>query len=121
MRKVLCYAPEMLHIAVMSKGRKKNMRKYEIMYILKPELGEEGTKAQIAKLNDILTKNGATVAKITEWGLKDIAYEMKGFKKGYYVILEVEAESEGKALKEFQRLGSLDANVIRFLITKANA
>lgn len=97
------------------------MRKYEIMYILKPELGEEATKAQISKMSDIITKNGGSVTKVTEWGLKDIAYEMKGFKKGYYVILEVEADPESKALKEFQRLGLLDANVIRFLITKANA
>lgn len=112
----------MLYIAVMSKGRKKNMRKYEIMYVLKPELGEEATKAEIAKLADILTNNGAVVNKTTEWGLKDFAYEMKGFKKGYYVILEIEADPDkSKALKEFQRLAGLNANVIRYLITKANA
>lgn len=57
------------------------MRKYEIMYVLKPELGEEATKAEIAKLADILTNNGAVVNKTTEWGLKDFAYEMEGFKK----------------------------------------
>lgn len=98
------------------------MRKYEIMYILKPDLDEAGVKAENAKLADILVKNGANVTKTTEWGLKDIAYEMNGYKKGYYVILEVEADPEkSKALKEFERLGHLNANVVRFLITKANA
>lgn len=98
------------------------MRKYEIMYILKPDLDEAARKAQIAKMAGILTKNGAVVAKSSEWDLKDIAYEMKGYKKGYYVVLEVQADPEkSKALKEFQRLNGLDANVVRFLITKAEA
>lgn len=98
------------------------MRKYEIMYILKPDLDEASLKVEIAKISDVLTKNGGVVTKTTEWGLKDIAYEMKGYKKGYYVILEVEADPEkSKALKEFQRLENLNANVVRFLVTKANA
>ena len=67
-------------------------------------------------------KSARTTVSILKGGLKDFAYEMEGFKKGYYVILEIEADPDkSKALKEFQRLASLNANVIRYLITKANA
>lgn len=94
------------------------MRKYEIMYILKPELDQNGIKAANEKLAKILTDNGGKVTKTDEWGLKDLAYEINKAKKGYYVVLEIEAEN--KALDEFKRVCSLDADVLRFLITKAH-
>lgn len=93
------------------------MKKYEIMYILRPELDQDATKAEIAKLAKTLTDNGATISKTDEWGLKDLAYEIKKVKKGYYVVVELEAAD--KALAEFKRVSNLDANVIRFLVTKA--
>ncbi len=94
------------------------MKKYEIMYILRPELDQDATKGEIAKLAKIITDNGGKIEKTDEWGLKDLAYEIEKVKKGYYVVLE--AETENKALAEFQRIANLDANVIRFLVTKAH-
>ena len=43
------------------------MKKYEIMYILMPDLGEEATKAEIDVLNKILTDNGGSITGINEW------------------------------------------------------
>lgn len=94
------------------------MRKYEIMYIVKPTLDQEAYKAENAKLAKVLTDNGATLTKTIEWGLKDLAYEIKKEKKGYYVILKLELGESTKALDEFTRIVKLDANVLRHLITK---
>ena len=91
------------------------MKKYEIMYILRSTLEESDRKAEIEKLAKLLTSNGAIVSKTDEWGLKDLAYEIKKEKKGYYVVLKVEAEPA--ALKEFDRLTKIDNNVLRYLIT----
>ena len=91
------------------------MKKYEIMYILRSTLEENDRKAQVEKLAKLLTSNGAKVSKTDEWGLKDLAYEIKKEKKGYYVVLKVEAEPA--ALKEFDRLTKIDNNVLRYLIT----
>lgn len=91
------------------------MKKYEIMYILKSTLEENDRKAEVEKLAKLLTSNGAKVSKTDEWGLKDLAYEIKKEKKGYYVVLKVEAEPA--ALKEFDRLTKIDNNVLRYLIT----
>lgn len=98
------------------------MKKYEIMYIVKPSLDNDATEAEIAKLEKILTDNGATVTKTDKWGLRDLAYEIKDETKGYYVVIELDVpETANKALSEFQRLVSLDANVLRYLVTKAHA
>ncbi len=91
------------------------MKKYEIMYILKSDLSEEDRKAEIEKLHGILQGKGAKVLEVKEWGLRDFAYEIDGMKKGYYVVIDINAEVE--ALNEFARLAKIDRNVIRHLVT----
>lgn len=85
------------------------------MYILKVDMDEEGRKAEIEKLHGILQGKGAKVQEVKEWGLRDFAYPIDFMTKGYYVVVEVEADNE--ALKEFTRLAKIDRNVVRHLIT----
>lgn len=94
------------------------MRKYEIMYILRPDLDQEALDKVKGKLEKALVSHSAKIVKVDEWGLRDLAYEIKKLNKGYYVVLEVEAENE--ALNEFKRVSNLNTNVLRFLITKAH-
>ena len=91
------------------------MRNYEIMYILKADLDEAGRANVNADLAKLITNNGGTVNKTDEsWGLKDLAYEIKDQKKGYYVILKVSADD--KALSQFNRKVKINPNVLRHLI-----
>ncbi len=85
------------------------------MYILKANLDEAALMSEKEALSRILTDNGAQITKVTEWGLKDFAYEIKKERKGYYVILNFETETNN-AVNEFRRIVALDNNVIRFLI-----
>lgn len=91
------------------------MEKYEIMYILKANLGEEERKAEIEKVHKTLTDNGATITSVNEWGVREFAYLIKEEAKGYYVVLDVTSEPAG--LKEFTRLARLNPNMLRNLIT----
>lgn len=91
------------------------MKKYEIMYILSANLDDEARKAEIEKLHGILEAQGAKVIDVNEWGVRDLAYEIKKQNKGYYVVIKVNAEAP--ALQEFVRKAKLDNNVIRHLIT----
>ena len=93
------------------------MRKYEIMYIVKANLDEEARNNVIAKLHEILTKNGATIANVDEWGIRDLAYEINNETKGYYIVIEINSEDD-VATKEFNRLVKINPNVLRFLILK---
>lgn len=91
------------------------MKKYELLYILRPDLEEDARKKVVESLSDLLTKNGAKVNKTEEWGLKQLAYEIKKFTKGYYILVKFEAEKA--ALDEFDRMTKINQNVLRFLIT----
>ncbi|MGS0973267.1 MAG: 30S ribosomal protein S6 [Candidatus Izemoplasmataceae bacterium] len=92
------------------------MRKYEIMYIIRPNLLEEDRKKLIESLNDIFSSMDSEVTKVNEWGMRDLAYEIQDFKKGYYVVLDVKATEEARA--EFDRIIRLKEEVIRYLIIK---
>ena len=93
------------------------MRNYEIMFIVRPTLTEEEIKAVAENFKNILTNNGANVTNFKEMGQRELAYEIKKFKSGYYFLINVEANDD-KATKEFDRLALISSDVIRHLITK---
>ena len=91
------------------------MKNYEIMYILAPTLDEAGIKSTIESLHKILTDNGAKITGVKEWGMRDLAYPIKKQTKGYYVVVNFDAEPV--AVSEFDRVVRLDVRVLRFLVT----
>lgn len=92
------------------------MRKYELMYIVKPHLEEEARNVLIEELHAILTNNGATLDKVDEWGLRDLAYEIDHITKGYYVVTTF--SSDEKAINEFGRLARINRDVIRHMFVR---
>lgn len=90
------------------------MRKYEIMFIVKPDLEEKATKEVIANLTKVFTDNKCKILEKKEIGLKELAYEIKKFKKGFYYWLEVQASQE--VIKEFNRLLGINENIIRYIV-----
>ncbi len=93
------------------------MRKYEIMFIARPTLSEEEKKNVIAKFSKILTDNNATITNEKDIGQRELAYEIKDFKSGFYYVITLEANDD-KAINEFDRQGRNSSDIIRHLITK---
>ena len=79
------------------------MAKYEILYIIRPNIDEEAKNPVAARFDSILTDNGATVVESKDWEKRRLAYEIKDFREGLYHIVNVEAEN-AEALNEFDRL-----------------
>ena len=92
------------------------MRKYTGMYILKPTLTEEEIKANVEELNALFTSRGGEILSEEEWGLKDLAYEIDDFAKGYYVKFVVNANNE--AVAEYDRICNIKEAVIRHILVK---
>ena len=90
--------------------------KYEIMFIVRPNLEENAVKEVAAKFESILTDKGAKVVSSKELGQKELAYEIKKFKKGYYFLLTVEANTE--AINEFNHVSNVNEDIIRSLVVK---
>ncbi|SDZ65218.1 small subunit ribosomal protein S6 [Evansella caseinilytica] len=92
------------------------MRKYEIMYIVRPNLEEAATKEVIERFNKVLTDNGAEVENVEEKGKRRLAYEINDFREGFYVLLNVNAPTV--AINEFDRLIKINENVLRHIVVR---
>lgn len=93
------------------------MKNYEIMFIVRPTLSEEEIKKVVANFQDVITNNAGKVVNVTEMGQRELAYEIKKFKNGYYYVFDIESNDD-KAIKEFDRLARNSQDIIRHLITK---
>ncbi|WP_214828917.1 30S ribosomal protein S6 [Exiguobacterium algae] len=92
------------------------MRKYELLYIIRPSVDEEAKKALIERFNNVITENGGTVEKTTDMGKRRFAYEINKMREGYYVLLNITAEP--KAIQEAERLMKISDDVVRQMTTK---
>jgi small subunit ribosomal protein S6 len=92
------------------------MNKYEIMYIIRPNVDEESQKAVIERFNTVLTDNGAEVVKVTEMGKRRLAYEINDYKEGIYVVVNVQADAP--AVNEFDRLAKYSDDIIRHMVIR---
>ncbi|MHB8927356.1 MAG: 30S ribosomal protein S6 [Bacillota bacterium] len=92
------------------------MRKYEVMYIIRPDLDEEQTTAVIEKFQNLLTGQGATIDKTEKWGKRRLAYELKGHLEGQYVV--VQFEGEAKAAAELERVLKIADEIIRHMVVR---
>ncbi len=90
------------------------MNKYEIMFIVKPDVEDDARNSLIEGFKNVLTNNGeGSVDNVNEWGLRDLAYEIKDYAKGYYVV--VDTTTSPANIAEFERLSRINANVLRHL------
>ncbi|ASK61782.1 30S ribosomal protein S6 [Virgibacillus phasianinus] len=89
------------------------MTKYEIMYIIRPDMEEDAQTALMERFHKILTDNGAEIAKVDEKGKKRLAYEINDYRDGYYVI--VNFSSDEAAINEFDRLAKFSDDIIRHM------
>lgn len=90
------------------------MKRYEIMYIIRPNLEDGVRNALIEEFNGILANFNSEDLKVDEWGLKDLAYEIDDCKKGYYVVLDVVTVVD--AVNELDRVMKIRENVIRHIV-----
>ena len=91
--------------------------KYEIMYIVRPNVEESELKGIVKNFEEVLTKNGAKIESSKEMGQRELAYEIKKFKSGYYYLYEISSKDD-KAEKEFNRLANLSEDIIRHMIIR---
>ncbi|MCR1899268.1 30S ribosomal protein S6 [Irregularibacter muris] len=91
------------------------MNKYETIFIIRPEAEEELVQSLIEKTTGIIETNGS-VESIDQWGKRKLAYEVKGFKEGYYVLMNYTADPAIPA--ELDRVFKITEDIIRHIIIK---
>lgn len=91
------------------------MRKYEVMYIIRPDIEQEVVQATVDKFQGIISNGGGEVTAHGVMGKRRLAYEIKKFRDGFYVLVHFTAEPA--VVTELERLMKISDEVIRYLIT----
>ena len=92
----------------------KTSEKYEVMYVLNPNLSEEETAALVEKFKTLVEQNG-TLDEMEEMGKRKLAYEINYLTEGYYVLVKFTSGPDFPA--ELDRIFGITDGVIRSLIT----
>ena len=92
-------------------------RKYELIYIMNPAIGDEAIQATTEKIQ-ALVESSSTVDKIDVWGRRRLAYEINDQKEGFYVLIDFSAEAEFP--KELERVLKITEGVLRYLVVRAD-
>ncbi len=92
------------------------MNRYETIYIVNPNLDADSLGEVVAKFSDLTQKLKGFIVKINEWGKRKLAYEVKRFDKGYYVVLDFCGHPG--MVKELERNLNLDDRILKYLTVK---
>ena len=92
------------------------MRKYELLYIHPGDLDEEGVKKVDDRLAEIAERFGARVFYRDDWGVKVLAYRVKKYLEGRYIIMHFACTRE--CLREFERHLKIMDEVIKFITVR---
>jgi small subunit ribosomal protein S6 len=88
--------------------------KYELLYIVDTDLGEESVAATVEKFKTLIEAN-STSFETDEWGRRRLAYRINDKTDGHYVIVKFESKPEFP--QELTRVLGITDGVLRYLIT----
>jgi len=91
------------------------INKYESIFIINPEIGEEPIKAIVEKIKALL-ESSAQVESIDEWGKKKLAYPINDRNEGYYVMLNF--GSEPSFPHELERIYKITDGIMKYMIIR---
>ena len=89
------------------------MRKYEVIFIVKP-MEEEATNAVVEKFTKLIADNGGTVDSEDRWGKKRLAYPINDETEGVYTVISFTSEPDFPA--ELDRIYKITDGVMRSII-----
>lgn len=91
------------------------MTKYELMFILLPDLGEKKCTEEINEVKNLITSAGGEIFHEDVWGIRDLAYRIKKQDQGYYVVLNF--SMDGQAISEIGHNMNINQAVMRYMFT----
>ena len=93
-------------------------RLYEVMFIVRPDVAEEDVDKLIAGFTTTVTNGGGTVKASEKMGRRKLAYLVRKFNDGNYILLTIEAN--GDTVHELERRLRVSEPVIKFITVRTD-
>jgi small subunit ribosomal protein S6 len=93
-------------------------RTYEVMFIVRPDVQEEDLDKLIEGFSGTVTGNGGEVKSVEKMGRRRLAYVVRKFQDGQYILMNVAAD--GKLIAELERRLRVTEQVIKFITVRTD-
>jgi small subunit ribosomal protein S6 len=93
-------------------------RTYEVMFIIRPDVQEEDLDKLIEGFSGTVTTNGGEVKSVEKMGRRRLAYVVRKFQDGQYILMNVAAD--GKLIAELERRLRVTEQVIKFITVRTD-
>jgi small subunit ribosomal protein S6 len=93
-------------------------RLYEVMFIVRPDAADEDVDKLLAGFTTTVTNGGGTVKATEKMGRRKLAYMVRRFNDGNYILLTVEAD--GVVIAELERRLRVSEPVIKFISVRVD-
>jgi small subunit ribosomal protein S6 len=91
-------------------------RTYELMFIVRPDMADEDLEKLVSTLETQATNTGATVKNVERMGKRRLAYLVRGFADGMYILFTI--DGDGAQIHELERRLRVTEPVIKFLTVR---
>ena len=92
---------------------------YENVFMVRPDVSSQQVEDLTKTFSDILIAQGGKVAKVEQWGLRNLVYRIKKNRKAHYVLMNLDAPPA--AVKEMERNMAISEDVLRTLTVRVEA
>src|SRR5690606_28899431 len=93
-------------------------RTYEVMYIVNPETASDRIEKLNTAVGKLVEKEGGSVVKVDNIGLKDLAYPIEKKQQGHYVLFEI--EGTGQEIAELERRMRVNDMIMRYITVRVD-
>ena len=93
-------------------------RTYEVMFIVRPDMQDEDVDKLVANLESNANTAGAKIQTTERWGKRKLAYDVRKFSEGNYILMKLDAD--GKAIHEVERRLRVAEPVIKFITVRTD-
>jgi small subunit ribosomal protein S6 len=94
------------------------VRDYEVTVVIQPQLEDTERNQMIERLDNLLVpgskEDGALTA--NHWGVRQLAYPIKKFQEGYYILYE--AQIDPTRISDIERSMQYNEDIIRYLVVR---
>ncbi len=91
-----------------------NFRDYELVYVVRPDIADDNLDPIVEKISQLVTSRSGTISGVERWGKRKLAYPIKHFNEGSYILTRFKLSPAGA--KEIEANLQITEEIIRFLI-----
>jgi len=92
------------------------LRDYELVVIISPEIAEEEIPATVEKISQFIIERGGSIAEVNQWGKRKLAYPIKHFVEGNYVLTQFTMEP--RLTEELEASLGISEEILRHLLVR---